>query len=106
MVVYLLLFSNFAGFIQKTILESVGCIWFNRNDLRDREVTARKYVFFFESVLLLSYRSSFYSQSELSGYGTMSNNQTTTPFPEGTCDNNQYTVMFKKVTLSVFKSCD
>jgi glycerol-3-phosphate O-acyltransferase 3/4 len=36
------LFPLFAGFIQKTILESVGCIWFNRNDLRDREVTARK----------------------------------------------------------------
>uniref|UniRef100_A0A453BDM1 Phospholipid/glycerol acyltransferase domain-containing protein n=1 Tax=Aegilops tauschii subsp. strangulata TaxID=200361 RepID=A0A453BDM1_AEGTS len=39
---------GWVGFIQKTILESVGCIWFNRNDLKDREVVGRKcYVIMF-----------------------------------------------------------
>ncbi|KAG8042969.1 hypothetical protein GUJ93_ZPchr2171g28984, partial [Zizania palustris] len=33
---------GWVGFIQKTILESVGCIWFNCNDLKDREVVAKR----------------------------------------------------------------
>ncbi|KAG0480857.1 hypothetical protein HPP92_011715 [Vanilla planifolia] len=33
---------GWVGFIQKTILESVGCIWFNRTEAKDREVVARK----------------------------------------------------------------
>ncbi|TVU38614.1 hypothetical protein EJB05_11998 [Eragrostis curvula] len=39
---------------QSTILESVGCIWFNRNDLRDREVTARKQSFTMHLVRLMT----------------------------------------------------
>ncbi|CAL5072370.1 unnamed protein product [Urochloa decumbens] len=65
---------GWVGFIQKTILESVGCIWFNRNDLRDREVTARK----------------------LRDHVQQPDNNPLLIFPEGTCVNNQYTVMFKK----------
>jgi len=65
---------GWVGFIQKTILESVGCIWFNRNDLRDREVTARK----------------------LRDHVQHPDNNPLLIFPEGTCVNNQYTVMFKK----------
>lgn len=34
----------FAGLLQSTILESVGCIWFNRSEAKDREIVARKYV--------------------------------------------------------------
>lgn len=33
-----------AGLLQSTILESVGCIWFNRSEAKDREIVARKYV--------------------------------------------------------------
>lgn len=30
------------GLLQSTILESVGCIWFNRSEAKDREIVARK----------------------------------------------------------------
>jgi hypothetical protein len=33
-----------AGLLQSTILESVGCIWFNRSEAKDREIVARKLV--------------------------------------------------------------
>ncbi|EMS66947.1 Glycerol-3-phosphate acyltransferase 3 [Triticum urartu] len=65
---------GWVGFIQKTILESVGCIWFNRNDLKDREVVGRK----------------------LRDHVQHPDNNPLLIFPEGTCVNNQYTVMFKK----------
>lgn len=32
------------GLLQSTILESLGCIWFNRSESKDREIVARKYV--------------------------------------------------------------
>ncbi|OAY82101.1 Glycerol-3-phosphate acyltransferase 4, partial [Ananas comosus] len=32
---------GWVGFIQKTILESVGCIWFNRTESKDRGVVGR-----------------------------------------------------------------
>jgi len=28
--------------LQSTILESVGCIWFNRAEAKDREIVAKK----------------------------------------------------------------
>jgi glycerol-3-phosphate O-acyltransferase 3/4 len=31
-----------AGLLQSTILESVGCIWFNRAEAKDREIVAKK----------------------------------------------------------------
>lgn len=31
-----------AGFLQKTALSSLGCIWFNRTEANDRAVVARK----------------------------------------------------------------
>ncbi|KAL2476936.1 Peroxidase [Forsythia ovata] len=30
------------GLLQSTILESLGCIWFNRTESKDREIVARK----------------------------------------------------------------
>lgn len=30
------------GLLQSTILESIGCIWFNRTELKDREIVAKK----------------------------------------------------------------
>lgn len=65
---------GWVGFIQKTILESVGCIWFNRTEAKDREIVARK----------------------ISNHVQDADNNPLLIFPEGTCVNNHYTVMFKK----------
>ncbi|KAJ6802949.1 glycerol-3-phosphate acyltransferase 3-like isoform X1 [Iris pallida] len=65
---------GWVGFIQKTILESVSCIWFNRTESKDRETVARK----------------------LREHAQGADNNPLLIFPEGTCVNNQYTVMFKK----------
>ena len=40
--VTLMLDFSAIGFIQKTIVESLGCIWFNRTEAKDREIVARK----------------------------------------------------------------
>ncbi|KAH7436031.1 hypothetical protein KP509_06G090200 [Ceratopteris richardii] len=65
---------GWVGLLQTTILESLGCIWFNRTEAKDREIVAKKIKQHIEdpekNPLLI--------------------------FPEGTCVNNQYTVMFKK----------
>ncbi|KAI0504973.1 hypothetical protein KFK09_015930 [Dendrobium nobile] len=65
---------GWVGFIQTHILESVGCIWFNRTEAKDREIVARKL------------------RQHVQGADT----NPLLIFPEGTCVNNQYTVMFKK----------
>eukprot|EP00270_Netrium_digitus_P009440 TRINITY_DN2867_c0_g1_i1.p1 TRINITY_DN2867_c0_g1~~TRINITY_DN2867_c0_g1_i1.p1 ORF type:complete len:409 (+),score=94.78 TRINITY_DN2867_c0_g1_i1:152-1378(+) len=65
---------GWVGFLQTTVLESLGCIWFNRTEAKDRAIVAeklRKHVQSHDSNPLLI-------------------------FPEGTCVNNEYTVMFKK----------
>jgi hypothetical protein len=39
-------FRNMAlwtGFLQTTVLESLGCIWFNRTEAKDRQIVAQKY---------------------------------------------------------------
>jgi len=33
---------GWVGLLQSTILESVGCIWFNRSEAKDREIVAKK----------------------------------------------------------------
>uniref|UniRef100_A0A7N0VB07 Phospholipid/glycerol acyltransferase domain-containing protein n=1 Tax=Kalanchoe fedtschenkoi TaxID=63787 RepID=A0A7N0VB07_KALFE len=65
---------GWVGLLQSTILESVGCIWFNRTEAKDREIVARK----------------------LRAHVQDEDNNPLLIFPEGTCVNNQYTVMFKK----------
>ncbi|KAK9757505.1 hypothetical protein RND81_01G166800 [Saponaria officinalis] len=65
---------GWVGLLQSTILEGVGCIWFNRSEAKDREITARKL------------------REHVQGV----DNNPLLIFPEGTCVNNQYTVMFKK----------
>ncbi|ONK72240.1 uncharacterized protein A4U43_C04F17300 [Asparagus officinalis] len=69
--------KSWMGFIQKIILESVGCIWFKHTESKDREVVTRK----------------------LREHTQGVDNNPLLIFPEGTCINNQYTVMFKKVTI-------
>ncbi|KAI7752129.1 hypothetical protein M8C21_031653 [Ambrosia artemisiifolia] len=65
---------GWVGLLQSTILESVGCIWFNRSESKDREIVARK----------------------LREHVEGTDNNPLLIFPEGTCVNNNYTVMFKK----------
>lgn len=43
-VVNSMIFFFLEGLLQSTILESVGCIWFNRTESKDREIVAKKYV--------------------------------------------------------------
>ncbi|RZB91715.1 hypothetical protein D0Y65_023911 [Glycine soja] len=65
---------GWVGLLQSTILESLGCIWFNRTEAKDREIVARK----------------------LRDHVQGADNNPLLIFPEGTCVNNHYTVMFKK----------
>ncbi|XP_077253987.1 glycerol-3-phosphate acyltransferase 9-like [Tasmannia lanceolata] len=65
---------GWVGLLQTTILESVGCIWFNRSEEKDREIVGRR------------------MRDHVHGV----DNNPLLIFPEGTCVNNHYTVMFKK----------
>lgn len=65
---------GWVGLLQSTILESLGCIWFNRTEAKDRAIVQRK----------------------LREHVHGSDNNPLLIFPEGTCVNNEYTVMFKK----------
>lgn len=65
---------GWVGFFQDTVLSSLGCVWFNRTEAKDRLAVGRKI------------------KAHVQREGA-------TPlliFPEGTCVNNQYCVMFKK----------
>ncbi|CAN1307837.1 Glycerol-3-phosphate acyltransferase 9 [Linum perenne] len=66
--------KGWVGLLQVTILESVGCIWFNRSDAKDREIVIEK----------------------IRDHVQRSDNNPLLVFPEGTCVNNNYSVMFKK----------
>ena len=66
--------QGWVGFFQDTVLSSLGCVWFNRTEAKDRLAVGRKI------------KAHVQQEGE-------------TPlliFPEGTCVNNQYCVMFKK----------
>ncbi|XP_022969136.1 glycerol-3-phosphate acyltransferase 9 [Cucurbita maxima] len=65
---------GWVGLLQSTILESIGCIEFNRTELKDREIVAKK----------------------LNDHVQGADNNPLLIFPEGTCVNNHYSVMFKK----------
>jgi len=45
------------GFLQTTVLESLGCIWFNRLESKDRLVVVQKYVHPSPGYLFLLYFS-------------------------------------------------
>uniref|UniRef100_A0A0C9RKX3 TSA: Wollemia nobilis Ref_Wollemi_Transcript_13066_1763 transcribed RNA sequence n=1 Tax=Wollemia nobilis TaxID=56998 RepID=A0A0C9RKX3_9CONI len=65
---------GWVGLLQSTILESLGCIWFNRTEAKDRVIVAEK----------------------IKQHIEVLDNNPLLIFPEGTCVNNEYTVMFKK----------
>ena len=67
--------AGWVGFLQKNCLRCLGCIWFNRSDAKDRTLVAER---------IKSHVTSTKDKSPL------------LIFPEGTCVNNEYTVMFKK----------
>jgi len=65
--------GGWVGFLQSYVLEAIGCIQFNRTDMKERHTVAarlKEHVTTHDSPLLV--------------------------FPEGTCVNNEFCVMFKK----------
>ncbi|KAK1365301.1 putative glycerol-3-phosphate 1-O-acyltransferase [Heracleum sosnowskyi] len=70
---------GWVGLLQSTILESLGCIWFNRAEKENREIVARKI------------------REHVEG----ADNNPLLIFPEGTCVNNHYSVMFKKGAFEI-----
>eukprot|EP00897_Mesotaenium_endlicherianum_P007428 jgi/Mesen1/6713/ME000344S05996 len=65
---------GWVGLVQSKILESVGCIWFNRTEAKDRLAVA----------------------SKIKEHVQDPDSNPLLIFPEGTCVNNEYVVMFKK----------
>ncbi|KAK9915974.1 hypothetical protein WJX75_006800 [Coccomyxa subellipsoidea] len=68
------LHPGWVGFLQTQVLNCLGCLWFNRTEVKDR--------------LIVAERMKAHVQAA-----------DTTPlliFPEGTCVNNEYCVMFKR----------
>ncbi|CAK0772707.1 hypothetical protein CVIRNUC_003991 [Coccomyxa viridis] len=68
------LHPGWVGFLQTKVLNCLGCLWFNRTEVKDRLVVAER------------------MKAHVQAPGT-------TPlliFPEGTCVNNEYCVMFKR----------
>eukprot|EP01117_Protostelium_nocturnum_P009505 TRINITY_DN3393_c0_g1_i2.p1 TRINITY_DN3393_c0_g1~~TRINITY_DN3393_c0_g1_i2.p1 ORF type:complete len:536 (+),score=166.51 TRINITY_DN3393_c0_g1_i2:90-1697(+) len=70
------------GFVQDTILECLGCLWFDRKDADDRAKIARLI------------KSHVHNPDKLP----------LLLFPEGTCVNNEYCVMFKKGAFEIENS--
>ncbi|KAK9790569.1 hypothetical protein WJX73_010646 [Symbiochloris irregularis] len=68
------LHPGWVGFLQTQVLNCLGCLWFNRTEVKDRMLVMQR------------------MKQHVA-------NPNTTPlliFPEGTCVNNEYTVMFKR----------
>eukprot|EP00798_Chlamydomonas_sp_ICE-L_P015755 gene15755-21878_t len=73
------LHSGWVAFLQTRVLSSLGCLWFNRTEAKDRSIVARRmkeHIFSPDAVPLLI-------------------------FPEGTCVNNEYTVLFKRGAFDI-----
>ncbi|KAK3273330.1 hypothetical protein CYMTET_18421 [Cymbomonas tetramitiformis] len=66
--------SGWVGLMQGTIMESIGCIQFNRTEAKDRATVAAR----------------------LKEHVASRDKNPLLIFPEGTCVNNEYCVMFKK----------
>jgi glycerol-3-phosphate O-acyltransferase 3/4 len=70
------------GFFQNNILNPLGCLWFNRMEQKDRELVS----------LRIKEHSMDLTKPPL------------LVFPEGTCVNNEYVVMFKRGAFELGKS--
>lgn len=68
-------YPGWIGFLQTQFLDSIGCIWFNRTEMKDRALV----------------------QARMRRHVRTEGNVPLLIFPEGTCVNNEYIVMFKKV---------
>ncbi|KAK4538720.1 hypothetical protein CDCA_CDCA19G4745 [Cyanidium caldarium] len=73
------LHGGLIGLVQQHVLDCLGCIWFSRDDLRDRHLVRRR----IEQHL---------AQSDVPPLLI---------FPEGTCVNNEYCLMFKKGAFEI-----
>jgi len=65
---------GWVGFMQKSVLGCLGCLWFNRTEVSDRKTVHKK----------------------MKEHISRSDCIPLVIFPEGTCVNNEYCVMFKK----------
>jgi len=70
---------GFVGFLQDYLLRSLGCLWFERNEQKERLLVAKR----------IREHISDVSRPPL------------LIFPEGTCVNNEYAVMFKKGAFEI-----
>ncbi|WIA38686.1 hypothetical protein OEZ86_001991 [Tetradesmus obliquus] len=68
------LHPGWVGFLQTTVLDSLGCLWFNRTQAKDRSLVAQR----------------------MADHVADPNTTPLLIFPEGTCVNNEYCVMFKR----------
>jgi glycerol-3-phosphate O-acyltransferase 3/4 len=66
--------GGIVGLLQKHVLECLGCIWFSRDDLQDRQLVRKR----------------------IEEHLQKPNVPPLLIFPEGTCVNNEYCLMFKK----------
>eukprot|EP00850_Spirogloea_muscicola_P001728 SM000006S19493 [mRNA] locus=s6:1072159:1075790:- [translate_table: standard] len=108
---------GWVGLLQTTVLHSMGCIWFNRTESKDRAIVARKYgrldpcnvtscsshTRVFSMCILLAAAHWSLPQTGTVEHANRLQEHVHDPdsnplliFPEGTCVNNEYTVMFKK----------
>eukprot|EP01024_Parvocaulis_polyphysoides_P073707 TRINITY_DN9500_c2_g1_i3.p2 TRINITY_DN9500_c2_g1~~TRINITY_DN9500_c2_g1_i3.p2 ORF type:complete len:263 (-),score=17.65 TRINITY_DN9500_c2_g1_i3:159-947(-) len=68
------LHSGWIAFMQTKVLASLGCIWFKRTEMKDRSVVFDR----------------------MKAHVSNPNSTPLLVFPEGTCVNNEYCVMFKR----------
>nr|ALK24260.1 glycerol-3-phosphate acyltransferase [Lobosphaera incisa]UUT39807.1 glycerol-3-phosphate acyltransferase [Lobosphaera incisa] len=68
------LHPGWVGFLQTRVLGCLGCLWFNRNEVKDRKVVAER----------------------MKAHVQRPDVPPLLIFPEGTCVNNEYCVMFKR----------
>ncbi|ETO10593.1 hypothetical protein RFI_26784, partial [Reticulomyxa filosa] len=69
----------FIGWVQTELLKSLNCIWFNREEQKDREKATQR----------------------IEAHIKDPNKPRLLIFPEGTCVNNEYVIQFKRGTFAL-----
>ncbi len=83
--------------MQSSILGSVGCIYFNRTEAKDRAIVGQKLASFLLSTLISPPKAYLFAWRRIKKHVQDPESNPLLIFPEGTCVNNEYIVMFKKV---------
>lgn len=68
------LHPGWVGFLQTQVLGCLGCLWFNRNEVKDRQLVTHR----------------------MQNHVASADSTPLLIFPEGTCVNNEFCVMFKR----------